>query len=316
MPHLHLITGTGTAQRRLVAKELAALAAKGYELASKRDGGEWRSLLTENRGPGLFDERSVLVVEDAEKMGLMPENLAPLLEKENASVVILLVAKSEVPAIIPKDLLARCSRSKAEEPSPWSKDRDGIVTDAARRHGVTISRENAALIKELFEDAGELASETEKAASYCAASGRREVSRDDVEALCLSDGGKSVLKLLDGICSVKAAQSLSSLDVLMKDGELLPTLSALHNRMRLAFYYSAFPLEQGRFAKALGAKDYASRQAEQAASAYGKAKLLEFMTGLLRINANEKSGMGASWRDLNILVIDLLSGTRMRKGGA
>jgi DNA polymerase-3 subunit delta len=315
MPHLHLITGTGTAQRRLVAKEIAALSAKGYELASKREGGEWRSLLTENRGPGLFDERSVLVVEDAEKMGLMPENLAPLLEKEDASVVILLVAKSEVPAIVPKDLLAKCSRSKAEEPSPWSKDRDGIVADAARRHGVMIGRESTALIKELFEDAGELASEAEKAASFCAACGRREVSRGDIEALCLSDGGKSVLKLLDGVCSGQPAQSLSSLDALIRGGELLPTLSALHNRMRLAFYYSAFPQERKCFAKALGAKDYASRQADQAAAAYGKAKLRDFMTGLIRINANEKSGTGASWRDLHILVIELLSGLSPRKEG-
>lgn len=314
MPHLHLITGTGTAQRKLLAEEIAALTAKGYVLASRREGGEWRSLLTENRGPGLFDERIVLVVDEAEKMGLMPENAAPLLEKQGASVVILLVAKSEVPAIIPKNLLDKCSHSKAEAPSPWSRDRDDVIRDAARKHGVTIPRESAVLFKELFDDAGELASEAQKAAWFCAASGRREVSREDVESLCLSDGSKSTLKLLDGICAGQAKESLSSLGALMKDGELLPALSALHNRMRLALYYSAFPREREKFAKAIGAKDYASRQAGQAASVYGKEKLLKFITGLLRINANEKSGMGASWRDLNVLVIDLLSGVGPRGG--
>jgi DNA polymerase-3 subunit delta len=310
MPHLRLITGSGTAQRRLVAKELAALATKGYVLRARMEGGEWRSLLTENRGRGLFDERSVIVVDDAEKMGPMPENLASLMESEDASVVILLVAKSEVPVIVPKALSGRCSHSKAEEPSPWSKDRDGIVADAARRHGVAIGRESASLIKEMFEDSGEMASESDKVASFCAATGRREVTREDVEALCLSSGGKSLLKLLDGICAGQVAQSLASLDALAAGGELLPTLSALHNRMRIALYSAAFPREKGLFAKALGAKDYASRQADRAASLYGRAKLLDFVTGLILVNSNEKSGAGASWRDLGVLVINLLSGLR------
>lgn len=310
MPHLRLITGPGTAQRRLVARELAALAAKGYELGARTEGGDWRSLLTENRGRGLFGERSVIVVDDAEKLGLMPENLAPLMEGPDAPVVILLVAKSEIPAIVPKALSGRCSHSKAEEPSPWSKDRDGIVADAAKRHGVTIGRGSAALIKELFEDSGEMASESDKVASFCAASGRREVTREDVEALCLSSGGKSLLKLLDGICAGQVAQSLASIDALSAGGELLPTLSALHNRMRIALYAAAFPKDRGLFAKALGAKDYASRQADRAVSLYGRAKLLEFVTGLILINSNEKSGAGASWRDLSVLVINLLSGLR------
>jgi DNA polymerase-3 subunit delta len=312
MPHLHLITGTGTAQRRLVAKELAALAARGYELSARMEGGEWRSLLTGHRGPGLFGERSSVVVDDAEKLGLMPENLASLLENPDAPVVILLVAKSEASAIVPKELLERCSRSKAEEPSPWSKDRDAIVTDAAKRHGVSIGRDSVFLIKELFEDAGELASEADKVASFCAVSGRHSMSREDVEAFCLSSGTKSLLKLLDGICAGQAAQSLAALGVLMTNGELLPTVSALHNRMRLALYSAAFPNERGRFAKALGAKDYASRQADQAASLYGRAKLLDFVTGLILINSNEKSGAGASWRDLSVLVINLLSSIRIR----
>jgi hypothetical protein len=40
---------------------------------------------------------------------------------------------------------------------------------------------------------------------------------------------------------------------------------------------------------------------------YGSAKLLDFVTGLIRIAANERTGRGASWKDLNVLVIDLLA---------
>lgn len=272
-------------------------------------------LLTENMGRGLFEERSAIVIEDAEKLGPMPGNLAPLLEGKDASVVVLLVCKSETPAIVPKELLSKCSRSKAEEPSPWSKDRDETVRAASRLHGVSIGLDAVALLKELFEDSGELSGETEKVASFCAASGRKEITAAIVEALCLSDGGRSVLKLLDGICAGKVSEALASMGALSVNSELLPTLSALHNRARLALYSAAFPREKGAFAKALGARDYASRQAERAASLYGEAKLSEFVVGLIRINSNEKSGAGASWRDLSILVVELMSGQRAARGG-
>ncbi|MDR1944291.1 MAG: hypothetical protein LBQ19_05665 [Synergistaceae bacterium] len=307
MPHLHLIVGTGTAQRRLLSSALDTLKKKGYETDLRREGGEWRSLLTENRGGGLFGDRSVIVIDDAEKLGLMPENLAPLLESDGAAVEILLVLKSETPAIIPKDLLARCSRSKAEEPSPWSKERDEVIRSESRKFGVTISQEALSLLKELFEDSGELAGETAKLANFCAVSGNREISREDVEKLCLTDGGRNMLKLLDGICKGRALESLACLEGLSANSELLPIIGALHNRFRLALYASFFPRERDALARALGARDYAARMAGQAASLYGSVKLLDFVTGLIRINMNEKSGAGASWRDLNVLIIDLMS---------
>jgi hypothetical protein len=80
--------------------------------------------------------------------------------------------------------------------------------------------------------------------------------------------------------------------------------------MRISLYAAEFPKEKAMFAKAFGARDYALRHAERAASLYGKEKLLRFVMGLIDINANEKSGMGASWRDLDILVVDLMSNAR------
>ena len=308
MPHLYQIVGTGTAQRRLVSASVKRLSYEGYDSISRREGGDWRSLMTENQGLGIFGDKSVIIVEEAEKLGPLPENLAPLLEPEGAPVVVVLVCKSEVPAIIPKSLAGRCSRSKAEEPSPWSRERDDIVRLASRESGVTMSRDGLVLLKELFDDAGELAGEAEKLAVFCKANGRGEISKEDVEALCLSDGNKSMLKLLDGICCGRTAECLASLEALSRNAELLPVLSALHNRMRVSLYAAEFPKEKVMFAKAFGVRDYALRHAEKAASLYGSKKLLRFVMGLININANEKSGMGASWRDLNILVVDLMSG--------
>jgi DNA polymerase-3 subunit delta len=124
----------------------------------------------------------------------------------------------------------------------------------------------------------------------------------------MSDGSRGMLKLLDGICRGAHTDVLQALDTLSRNSELLPLLSAIHNRIRLALYIAAFPMKREAFAKALGARDYATRMAETAAGIYGRDKLVNFAAGLIRINYNEKSGLGASWRDLSLLVINLLSG--------
>ena len=307
MPHVHLLIASGTAQRRLIETTTTKLKTKGYEPGVRQEGGDWHALLTENRGVGLFGDKSIVVVDDAEKLGPMPVQLAPLREAEGAAVVLLLVCKSESANIVPKDLLKECSVSKASEPSPWSKERDMAISEAAKSHGISIRYEAISLLKELFEDSGELAAEAEKLAIFCGMTGKKEITRSEIEAFCLTDGSRSLLKLLDGICAGAYVESLEHLEILNRGGELLPLVSALHNRTRLALYAAAFPSEGPLFSKTLGARDYAWRQAESAARLYGKEKLLDFVAGLIRINANEKSGLGSGWRDLQIQVISLMS---------
>lgn len=306
MPHVHLLTAGGTAQRRLIETTIAGLRSKGYEPGARQEGGDWHALLTENRGAGLFAGKSIVVVEEAEKLGPMPPQLAPLLEGEGAPVALLLVTKSEGANLIPGEFLKKCSLLKSSEPSPWSKERDAAVMAAAKSHGISIRGGAISLLKELFEDSGELAAEAKKLAIFCEMTGRKEITRSEIETFCLSDGGRSLLRLLDGICSGACAECLKYLEILNRGGELLPLVSALHNRVRLALYAAAFPSEESLFAKALGARDYAWRQARSAAGLYGKGKLLDFVTGLIRINANEKSGLGSGWRDLQVQIISLL----------
>ncbi len=308
MPHVHLLIAGGTAQRRLIETTMAKLESRGYEPGTRQEGGDWHALLTENRGAGLFGDRSIVTVDDAEKLGPMPIQLAPLLEAEGAAVVILLVCKSESANPIPKDLLKKCTVSKATEPSPWSKERDTAIVDAVKARGISIRPEGISLLKELFEDVGELISETEKLAGFCEMTGKKEISRREIEMLCLTDGSRSLLKLLDGICTGAYVESLEHLELLNRGGELLPLVSALHNRARLAYYAAVFPSDRPLFAKTLGARDYAWRQAESAAKRYGREKLLDFVANLIRINAGEKSGLGGGWRDLQIAIVALMSG--------
>lgn len=314
MPHLHILAAGGNAQRRLLDSTLANYATHGYEDIRKQEGGDWRSLLTENMSGGLFGEKSVTVVEDAEKLGAMPESLADLLEPagDDVECVVLLLCKGES-SVIPKTVMPKCTISKATDPSPWSRDRDEAVVKSAAKYGVSVSRDAVSLMKELFEDIGELANESEKLAEYCAMTKRKNVDTALVDDFCLSDGSRNLLKLLDGLCNRRENETVQCLAALRSSGELLPLLSALHNRIRLAFYYAAHSNAKPLFTKALGAKDYAGRQAENAAKSYGKDALLRFVCGLIRINANEKSGRGAGWRDLDILIIELLSSVKSQR---
>jgi DNA polymerase-3 subunit delta len=113
--------------------------------------------------------------------------------------------------------------------------------------------------------------------------------------------------LLDGICERRTRETLPLIESLRGAAELLQIVSALHNRLRCAMYMAEFPGESAAFVKAFGASPYAARLAEKAARSYGREKLLKCVAGLIRINANEKSGAGASWHDLSILIIELMS---------
>ena len=309
MAHVHILAGSGTLQRRLLEDTLEAIRKKGCDEVRRTEGADWHALLTENRGGGLFEEKVLIVLGDADKMGQIPAALSGLLETAGASTIILAPCASET-AVAPKELLPLCSVSKAAQPSPWSKERDEAIQKAAEKHGASIARGAVMLIKEFFDDMGEAEAEAEKLAAAVLAQGRRKIETSDVELLCLSDDSRVMLKLLDGICSGKAPESIAALEALRRNAELLPTLSALHNRVRLALYTSAFPKEKSAFSRALGARDYAQRQAENAARLYGRERLVAFVTGLVHINSGEKSGQGASWRDLDMLVIDLLSGRK------
>jgi DNA polymerase-3 subunit delta len=302
---LRVLTGSGAALRRLVPSEIAKTGATDV---TRQEGGEWGSLLSENRGKGLFDDKSVIVVEDAEQLGPLPKRLAPLLEGEDAAVHIILVCKGEASSVVPKEFMDRCAAAKASEPSPWSRERDEIIVAAAKKSGVRISNDAVSLLKDLFEDTGELAAEAEKAAAMCLAGGENNVTAERVSSFCMSDGSRSMLKLLDGICAGDAAESLSRLADLSRHSELTPLLSAMHNRFRLAMYFSRGKNGRAVFARSLEAKDYASKQADMAVKKYGAEKVRDFVAGLIRIAASERVGGGASWKDLNLLIVNLMSG--------
>ncbi|MCL2029253.1 MAG: hypothetical protein FWG97_02410, partial [Deltaproteobacteria bacterium] len=264
------------------------------------------TLLSENSGRGLWSDKSAVVVEEAERLGPLPARLASMLEGPGADNVILLVCKPDGSSIIPKEIAGRCTISKVTSPPPWSKERDEIIYGEAKKFEVSVSRPSLLMLKEMFEDIGELAAAAAMLARVCANRPSREITAADVEELCLSDGGRNLLKLLDGLCEGNCADCVASLEDLSARHEFQPLIAALHNRFRLAMYLAMFDDRAG-VVRALGARDYAVRKAEAAARIYGAERLGKFITGLVRITSNDRAGRGAGWRDLSLLVIDLLS---------
>jgi DNA polymerase-3 subunit delta len=306
MPHLHVVSGSGAGARRLLSEVTAALEAKGYGDVRRQEASDWGTLLTENSCRGLFEDNSLVIVEEAEKLGPLPEKFAPMLEGPEASSYIVLASKSDNISLISKKLADRCSFSKSVSPPPWSRERDELILESARKQGIGVSKSAVMLMKELFDDMGELASESEKVASFCSILRRKEISLSAVGDYCLSDGSRSLLKFLDALCAARGVDSMEALSELAVHSDMTPLLSALHNRFRIAMYFALYPADRAVFSRALGARDYAARQAETAAKKYGAARLRDFVTGLIRITSNERSGQSAGWFDLEMLVLDLL----------
>ena len=151
MPSLLLISASGTAQRRLLEETVAGFEKKGYVVSGRQEGGEWCPLLSDNLSGGLFDERSIVIVDSAPMLGPFPENLDPMVEPDS-QVVLLLVYDSDPAKIFPPQTLKKCKIIKAQPFPRWPRERIMWTTDLAKDMKIKIDRDAVALIIELTED--------------------------------------------------------------------------------------------------------------------------------------------------------------------
>lgn len=307
MPKILLITSAGTSQRRLIAEAVGRLESEGYGEMTRCEGGDWLSLLTENMSAGLFADRRAVLVEEAEKLGTFPEACLPLVDSK-AAVVLLLIYSADPVKLLSREVLARCEvlKSKEEPPKPWERGR--WVQKKARGMGLELKLEAAELLAQRVENPEEIEMELLKFIPI--AQGGR-VSLDQIERLSAADGNSHLLRFLDALCAADFAVCIPELILFSKDkSELFPFLAAVHNRMRLAWYAACFPDHAGELSRALGARDYAWRQAQKAASQYGKKSLGRFMARSISVHLSEKVGAGAGWVDLQMGILELLASGR------
>lgn len=328
MPRLILISAAVSAQKALLEDVIRKLRSRGYPEPTVHAASDWGTVLTELSGGSLFDDRSVAVVEDADKLGEMPMRFARMIEGEEAASVVILLScpktarakadgggtegaqTADEPApkeLISKELISKCTVIKAPAaPPPWSKERDAAIRTVAARYGTAVDPDAAGMLKESFSDMGELTSETDKLARWTSARGARTVTAEDVSELCLEDGDRDLLRLLDSICAADAPAVMRALEETARHFELIPLATALNNRLRAAVYIAEYGQNAGTILRAIGSSDHASRMAETAARYYPITALVDYTVGLFRLSANEKTGTGAGRRDLELLTLDLL----------
>ncbi len=82
-------------------------------------------LLSDNLSGGLFDERSIVIVDSAPHAGSISENLDPMVEPDS-QVVLLLVYDSDPAKIFPPQTLKKCKDHKSAAISSMAEGKNYV----------------------------------------------------------------------------------------------------------------------------------------------------------------------------------------------
>jgi len=305
VPHLRVIASGGASARRLVADELEALSKKGRAFAGTREGGEWPALIAAGRSAGLFDEKRVSVVESAELLGPFPEELVPYLEGEDASEVILLLFEKDPGKVFSPAAKKMIAQIKGESVPFWSAQRKRWLLDLARKEGVAVSDDAAALLVELLEDPEEVRAELLKLGAYAHGG---PVDAGMVKELSFDEGRNTMLKFLDAFCQARVPEVFAALERFKQEPSMLPLLTGLYNRIRPALYLGIFPSAGGeRVRSALEIKDYALKMGREALRHYSPKALGDLSFGLLALSWKEKTSFAEGWPGFESLLIGCMA---------
>ena len=307
MPHLIAIEYS-EAQRRQLKSEIDRLSKAGYPLSAKYDAetfGTWDKLFENAIAPGLFAEREVIVVENAETLDAFPENLSPLIEDDKADTVIILVFSTDTKNLKAAAKSITLIKPEAQVP-PW-KRKDWLIS-LAKEQGFRLSHDAANLLAESIESQEELRGEILKLGIY--ADGR-EITLEDAENLSFDEGGRAMLMFLDGVCANKPHDVARALTYL-RDDYMLPVLTAITNRLRPALIMLMF---QGKYTdealKAAGfdpaKKNYALNKARSALKFYGADKIKIFMAESARLSFLEKTSRAEGWQGFEAIIWKLMA---------
>lgn len=307
MAHIIAI-GNSEAQRRQLRETLSSLAKKGWPLTAKYEAqalGTWQELFSTVIQPGLFAEREAVVVESAEEFEDFPDSLVSILEDENADTQIILAFGSDTKSL--KFIADKITLIKPEAQVPPWKRKEWLI-DLAKSEGFKISGDAAQLLADSIESQEELRSEISKLGLYA---GKREIVIEDVEALSFDEGGRAMMKFLDGICDNKPHDVAHALKYLRSD-LFLPILTAITNRLRPAMIMSCLP--ESFHNEALKAidndpvkKKYAVTKSRSALKHYGPERIKNFMMAAARLSFLEKTNRAEGWQGFEFIIWELMA---------
>ncbi|HHZ05095.1 DNA polymerase III subunit delta [Acetomicrobium hydrogeniformans] len=299
MPHLVAIELTAPQRRSRIEEILREFESEGYEKAGRlEEPGSWSELFALASTQGLFRDKLLYIVDEAEKLGPFPERLEALLEKEGARNVIILLYNGKCNAF-PKSLKEKVRIVTVGRELKNKRERLQWMEEVAQRKGLSLTGEALSLLDEWIEDIEEIESEIEK---FCLAE-QKSVTAELVRELSKDEGSRVLFRLLDGVCLRDGKAVLSSLKKLQGKAELLVVVASLYKRLRLASLFLSFG---GRGLDAAGARYYQSKMAKEAARRYTKEAIWNATVSLGLLSAAEKMGRGKGWLGLELVLCDLI----------
>lgn len=308
MPHL-IVIDAHEGQRRHLEEQIAALEKDGRTLIGKFEAvdsfEDWRALFESAGSRGLFAEREITVAEGCDALGPFPDGMIGALEPPEADSVIIATLGSAA-KVFSKDAAKRITIIKKDPDVPPWRRREWLM-NLAKEKGCRLASDAAELLGESIDSLEELRSELAKLSEYA---GERPITVEDVRLLSFDEGAKALLMFLDGICTNSAADVARSMRYLRGES-ILPSLTALCNRLRPAMWMTAFPKSQAAALKTIGAeKQYAVRMAESALKSFGPDAVRRFMLGAVRLCYAEKTSFAEGWQGFEMLVWELMSAAR------
>lgn len=312
MANLLVVNAAGSSQRRLLEETIREYEREGYVLAGSFEGKSWVELLADGRSGGLFEDRRIIVAESAETMGTLDAELVSLAEPSRKKDTLCILLYSEDPSrYLPKELLRKLEVRKAEKIPTWTDARVAWMRKQTSPSGARWTAEAMRLLAEWVEDPEELRKEMEKLEQ---AAGEAGVTEELVRKLCLDEGGKLLLKLLDGLCQGDIEDVLSSLSRMRDKEEPLRVISALHKRMRYSMYLARYGQQKGKnLVMNMGAKPYQMKQANAAASRFSAEGLSRFVQDMVKAAFLAKTSSVDVWNRVEIAALRLLAADTKRR---
>ncbi|MDD2206502.1 MAG: hypothetical protein WCQ97_05425 [Aminobacterium sp.] len=304
MPRIVIISASEVSQRRLLSDTLRKYEHLGYVLSGRKEGSSWQEVLALGQNRGLFDDKQMLLVENAEDLGVLPENMLSLIDTEEENFLVMLVYDGSPSKYIPKEILRHLDIYKAEEIPFWTSARLRWLLDFCRDKKIDIDREAAALLVDWIEDGEELRSEVEKIAVF---SRNKRITTDVVKALSFDEGRNSMLRFLDGLCQADRKEIITLLPHLQQDVPFLQLVTAVYNRLKPVLYKYFFPtLSEREILTMLKVRSYAGKMAAEAIKHYDRHHLCSFIIELAGLSYGEKTGMGTGWVGFEAMIFRLL----------
>ena len=310
MPHIIAIENSES-QRRQLSERLKELEKKNWPLNARYEAqnfGTWNKLFETAVTPGLFVQREVIVIENAETLGEFPETLMNLIEDDKADCILVLIFNSDTKNLkVIKDSI-ELIKPEAQI-SPWERPKWLIAL--AKEQKFNLAYDAAQLLADSIESQEELRAEINKLALYSegwSPADGCDIKLSDVQNLSFDEGGSSLLMFLDGVCANNPFDVSRALKYLRNEDSVLPTLTAIANRLRPALMFSCFNKKfSDDVLKTLGTKNYAAKKAQLALKNFGADRIKTFMAKSARLSFLEKTGKAEAWQGFELIIWELMA---------